>query len=34
MPSVFKELADTADLGLPSAAFNSNTEQQAGQVAG
>ena len=28
MPSVFKELADTANLGLPSAAFNSNTEQQ------
>jgi TonB-dependent SusC/RagA subfamily outer membrane receptor len=28
MPSVFKELADTANLGLPNAAFNSNTEQQ------
>jgi TonB-linked SusC/RagA family outer membrane protein len=28
MPSVFRELADTAALGIPAAAFNSNTEQQ------
>jgi TonB-linked SusC/RagA family outer membrane protein len=28
MPSVFKELADTANLGLPSAALNPNSEQQ------
>jgi TonB-linked SusC/RagA family outer membrane protein len=28
MPPVFKELADTADLGLPSSAFSPNSEQQ------
>jgi TonB-linked SusC/RagA family outer membrane protein len=28
MPSVFKQLADTANLGLPSAAYGPNVEQQ------
>jgi TonB-linked SusC/RagA family outer membrane protein len=28
MPPVFKQLADSINLGLPGAAFNSNTEQQ------
>ena len=28
MPPVFKELADTANLGLPSAALSPNSEQQ------
>jgi TonB-linked SusC/RagA family outer membrane protein len=28
MPPVFRELADTANVGLPSAAFHPNTEQQ------